>query len=625
MFNHDVIQIVDAYPRNIEKRKQTMKIDPDGEAQSLSTLVRPLGRNARKIAIVAKDDYRRLLAYQQAGYENHPMNGNRPTELRQFIRQMIAQIKQSPPKHMVVVSDDPEFVHLCDEAVEHTDLAVWANSATVPRELTDARYGYQPLEELLPNLKIARIDVRLDLENIFIGLVRRGWRPDLRELIEAIRRATEEFGEVVAVTGYADFDELNRHHGGPRVNWQRELTLAGGESRYVVNQRGKNTADMKIADDIRTLVEHTPVAGGSIDIIGLATMDRDFRHIVDTARSRGKKVVVLGLKGGLSRELEGVASQVRYLDDYLKLPQAGQAGDEGAARGGREDVTLMLRIADGMHRNNWRFVHREWLEKEFGGDAERLRKLLADGWLSPRPGSPVDAQGQARTLEPNLNHTTAHAAHYLARWLPARIAYCLGQRGMQYVDSHFMASGMTRDTTLTRLGVGQTRPAAENWLRAAADAGLVVAEEITHPQNPSKPITTWRLPTAAAAQASQPADVLPAEAQTAEVAPAEAAVPMNRASQAESPVGGGEAAIPPASGQLRQLLTQGLSDGELTRLLFDHFRSVHRDVDGAPKFARVQALLDYVERCKQHEVLLAAVREINPALFDEPQPLALAA
>lgn len=625
MYTHDVIQIVDVYPRSHEGHKQ-MKIDPDAEAQSLSMLVKPLGRDVRKIAIVAKEDERRLLAYQRAGYETHPMNGNRPTELKQFIRHMTAQIRQAKPKHTVVVSDDPDFFYLCEAVASFTELSVWANSATVPQELKEPEYGFRPLEDLLPNLKIARIDVRLDLENIFIGLVKRGWRPDLRELVEAIRRATDEMGEVVAVTGYADFDELNRHHGGPRANWQRELTLAGGESRYVINQRGKNTADMKIADDIRTLVEHTPAAGGSIDIICLATMDRDFRHIVDTARSRGKKVVVLGLKGGLSRELEGVANQVRYLDDYLKLPQAGSPGDEGTARGGRDEVTLMLRIAEGMHRNNWRFVHREWLEKEFGDDnAGRLHKLLTDGWLSPRPGGPVDAQGQARTLEPNPNHTTACAAHYLARWIPARIEYCLGQRGMQYVDSHFIANGMTRDTTLTQLGVGQTRPAAENWLRAAASARLVVAEEITHPQNHSKSITTWRLPAAANAQASQPAEVLSAETQTAEAAPAEVVIPTNWAPPAESPASGGEASPPPASGQLRQLLTQGLSDGELTRLLFDHFRPVHRDVDGAPKFARVQALLDYVERCRQHELLLAAVREINPALFDEPQPLALAA
>jgi hypothetical protein len=153
MYTHDIIQIVDAYPSG---HKQTMNLDPDVEAQSLSMLIKPLGRDARKIAIVAKGDERRLLAYQRAGYEIHPVNGERPTELRQFIRHMITQIKHATPKRIVLVSDDPEFVYLCEAAKPHTEVTVWANSTTVPHELTDSSHGYRPLEELLPDLKLVQ-------------------------------------------------------------------------------------------------------------------------------------------------------------------------------------------------------------------------------------------------------------------------------------------------------------------------------------------------------------------------------------------------------------------------------------------------------------------------------------
>ena len=617
MYTHDVVQIVDVYPRNLDGHKQTMKIDPDGEAQSLSMLIRPLGRDARKIAIVAKDDERRLLAYQRAGYETHPMNGNRPTELRQFIRHMTAQIKQAAPKHTVLVSDDPEFVHLCDAVATITDLSVWANSATVPGELMDPTYGFRPLEELLPNLKIPRIDVRLDLENIFIGLVQRGWRPNLREMIEAIRLVLEDLGEIITITGYADWGELNRHHGGPNANWQRELTLAGGESRYVVNQHGKNTADMKIADDIRTLVEHEHGANGAIDIIGLATMDRDFRHIVDTARGRGKKVVLLALKGGLSRELEGVANEVRYLDAFLKLPPLGSPDGENAKPPQHEDITLMMRIAAFMHRNHWRFVYKDRLEQEFGS-SENLSRLITEGWLAPSPNSPVDAQDQARMLEANRNNTYARAAQHLAHWIPDRLDHCLRQRGMPHVDSNYLANGMTRDATLTQLGVGQTRRAAENWLHAAARAGLVVANEQPHPQAPSKLITTWTLPEQSSARATA-AEETGSATGTAEV------FPVTGAPEVASANGVAEVfvAITPStstrnSSHARQLLTHGLSDAELTQVIFDHFRDVHHEVDGAPKVTRIQALLDFVERRGQHRELLAAIREVNPALVLEP-------
>ena len=60
-------------------------------------------------------------------------------------------------------------------------------------------------------------------------------------------------------------------------------------------------------------------------------------------------------------------------------------------------------------------------------------------------------------------------------------------------------------------------------------------------------------------------------------------------------------------------------------MLFDHFLEVHRNVDGAPKFARIQALLDYVDTRGKHGELLAAIREVNPALVEKPEAHPLAA
>jgi len=588
----DVLQIVDVYPYFHERGRQTMKKNPDDEAQNFSMLVRPFGRHGQKIAILAGDDEQRYLAYRRAGYETISMN-DRDSDLTEFILRMETQIKELPPKHLVLVSDDPDFVHLCNAVESNTQLAVWANSATAPKVLKNPKYGWHPLEELLPDLKVPRIDVRVDFENIFIGLVKeRNWRPNVRELVEGIRMSMQDLGEVVTVTAYGDFDELARCH--PGVNFQRELTLANAESRYVINQHGKNTADMKIADDIRTLVEHDQGSGGAVDIIGLATMDRDFRHIVETAQRRGKKVVVLGLKGRLSRELEGVASETRYLDDHLKMNQSVRLVGKNEVPPASEDVAFMMRVAAWMHHNRWRHVYRDRLEQEFGGEAERLNRLIADTWLVPTTNSPLDGQGQARALEPNPEKPTAIAAHLLARWIPERIAFCLNKRGMPHVDSNYLATGMARDTTLAELGIAQTRDAADNWLRAAMSAGLVVSTNQPHPQTPTKLITTWRLPEEVATPSvGEPAEVVPI--------------------------------VPVASSHLRQLLTHGLSEGDLTRVLFDYFLEVHRNVDGAPKSSRIQALLDFVDTRGKQAELLAAIHEVNPALAEEPETLAKAA
>jgi uncharacterized LabA/DUF88 family protein len=632
-YDYDVVQLVDAVPRQNDIHRHA-KISPDEMAKNLSRLLKPLGPDSYKVAIV--DDDQSYAAYVAAAYETRKIVGDKTTELMHLFQQTIKHPKASPPKQLVLVSEDPQLAAVCQTLLPETKIQIWANSVTAPRELRESHHHFQPLEELITDLKIVQIDVRIDLENIFIGLVNIGWRPNLSELVGAIRRALEKQcgGEVVATTGYADFDELNRHHGGSRKNWQRELTLAGAESRYVVSQHGKNTADMKIASDISTLVEHSSTAG-VIDVIGLATMDRDFRHVVEKVKQRGKRVIIVSLKNGLSRELEAVA-EVCYLDDYLTLPNV----KDSDARPQHEDVTLMMKIAAWMHQHRWRRAYRDQLDQEFGRAAESLGKLMTDGWLVPTPDSPVDRQGRARALEFNPDNPSAQAAYYLARWIPERIHYSL--KRMPYVDTRYLAIGMTGDRTLNGLGIAQSRVAAENWLNAAAKAGIVVANEQPHPQAPAKQITVWTLPTPNSDAANDPV-VVDASDNTvvaASTAVVEDVVATEQVSAASATAGtevpdaavGAEGIqmITPestsvSSSLLRRVLTHGLSDDELTTILFDHFRGVHRKFEGAPKVERIQALLDYVETRKQQDGLLAAIREINPILVAEPEAQLLAA
>jgi hypothetical protein len=70
----------------------------------------------------------------------------------------------------------------------------------------------------------------------------------------------------------------------------------------------------------------------------------------------------------------------------------------------------------------------------------------------------------------------------------------------------------------------------------------------------------------------------------------------------------------------RKLLTNGLDDNDLNSLLLDDFRDVYRKVESnALKVAKIQALLDYVERHKEYAKLETAIREKNPTLFEEPE------
>ena len=68
----DVMQVVDVYPRYHDVRARIMKVNPADEAQSLSLLIKSLGRTSSKVAIVSQDDNERVIAYKRAGYESIP-------------------------------------------------------------------------------------------------------------------------------------------------------------------------------------------------------------------------------------------------------------------------------------------------------------------------------------------------------------------------------------------------------------------------------------------------------------------------------------------------------------------------------------------------------------------------
>src|SRR5215217_1352247 len=185
-YDYDVVQLVDAVHRQDEIHRHPARVSPDEMAKNLSRLLKPLGPDSYKVAIV--DDDRSYAAYVAATYETRKMVGDKTTELMHLFQQTIKHPKASPPKQLVLVTEDPQLVAVCQMLLPETKIHIWANSATAPRELRESHHHFQPLEELITDLKIVQIDVRIDLENIFIGLVKSGWRPNLSELVSAIHR-----------------------------------------------------------------------------------------------------------------------------------------------------------------------------------------------------------------------------------------------------------------------------------------------------------------------------------------------------------------------------------------------------------------------------------------------------
>jgi uncharacterized LabA/DUF88 family protein len=615
----DVILIVDQQERHKKATSHNQKIDPTLEAQGLSTLIKPLGRRSRRIAIVAQEDDKGLMAYQTAGFETIALNGNRPSEIRKFIKQMHNVLDTTPPKHMVLVTTDVEFDALCDHAARshETDLSVWAPSQDVPLELTDQSYGYRALEELLPEIKIARVAIRLDYENLHIGLEQQGWPTAPKMVIDAIKAEVADVGEIGSIVAYADWTQLAKGSG---VDLQRELSLVGVEPRYQLSMRGKNSADMRLADEIRTLLEKSPDAPDAVDVVVLGTRDRDFRPLLETARARGKKIVLVTLKDGLSLELQRIASEVRYLD--ARLQPLGTTSRPNPLTTPSDEAQLAMLIEMWLNKHSWKWVFADKLKAKITAEprgAEQLRRAIASGVLIQSQQTIRHADGhetQADTLMLNPDHHAVQAVRHFIKWAPDRITYCL-QKGLSYVDSAFLAKGMTMDATFCRLNVGQSRDEAEKWLNLGATYGLLIKKTQPHPKTPTRPITTWWPPADYRKPAQTTASVDNIEFQTTPNENPEQTSDKQSPLREETPKL--DAAI--ESSHLRQLITESMSDEEIKTLAFDHIRSVYDQfADSMPKNVKVQLLIEYAERKGLINRLLDWIREFNPVRVEKLMP-----
>lgn len=380
----------------------------------------------------------------------------------------------------------------------HAALTAHPSGALVPGislGSLDLATEYALKQKLAAIFRVAKVDVRLDYENLHIGLKRRGLKITPKALISAIRESVADLGNVVTLVAYADWGQLSR---GAGLDIQRELDKSNVDTRYQRNLHGKNSADMKIADDVRTLIEKDTSAPDAVDVIVLGTGDRDFRPTIETAKQRGKKVVILALRHSISPVLERLA-EVRFLEFEAKLT----SGHRPTSRGPKpwdEHAELIMRVQAWLNRRGWKWARTDQLTEALAFDPAKLDRLqrAIQAQLLVRRSRTVShkggSQGQVETLAPNRGHPLVRAVRHLVEWLPDQITMGLQTTGWSYVDSNALAQAMMKDDVFHRLGVGQTRREAEGWLDLAAAAGIVVKKTQPHRLTPTNIVTTWWLP-----------------------------------------------------------------------------------------------------------------------------------
>ncbi len=198
---------------------------------------------------------------------------------------------------------------------------------------------YQPLESLL-GIQTKNVAVYIDFENIAISLTEQGYTVNLDHLIERFVMQAKAHGQVVKMAAYAPWGQRGSlpplvDSTGREVADEAPSRLMLANIDPVFNLPGKNSADMRIAQDVITNASYADAA----DVYILASGDRDFNQVLNTLVTRSKTVVVWGVHGSTSRQIENNPSiQLEYIEDFTDL-QTHQSWSASSSAVTYEDMT----------------------------------------------------------------------------------------------------------------------------------------------------------------------------------------------------------------------------------------------------------------------------------------------
>jgi uncharacterized LabA/DUF88 family protein len=172
----------------------------------------------------------------------------------------------------------------------------------------------------------------MDWENIYISTVTEyGTKPN----VSAILEKAHEYGRIVSSNAYADWTDSDYRNAPPTLysngispRYISARYFPGGKS----SKRRTNSIDVMLAVECADFLHDHP----QVDTYVLVTGDGDFIPLVSLLRSRGKKVVVIGVSEATSYHL------IESADDFISY--ASLLEEDRAAR--EQDKTPKKEKAD---------------------------------------------------------------------------------------------------------------------------------------------------------------------------------------------------------------------------------------------------------------------------------------
>lgn len=418
-----------------------------------------------------------------------------PDELDERLDTRINELYNSSYNQVIIVSNNRSIARQADtlhRTQQGMIIRLWGTSA-MPAQLRKDYLNFIDIQERL-DLKVKKGVLIVDLENVFISLRKNGYGIPTKALIEILNEFADRQAQIVERLAFADFGALARVHGPEVFEMQRQLEVNHITTRYVVSTAGKSTSDMRIVNELNTLVKKN-----GFDVVVLVSSDQDFRPSIEALQRQRCKVVVLAMQGATSlalRNMEGV--RVEMLESHLPEEFKRKAAPETAAHG--QQLSAQARLAvilnEKMRSQNWQWITRENAIRaliEDGGlggrpDIERLVKESADeGLLSPVQGQ----TGTAFRLE--LKHETVQAALAIIDVLCQRMQYTHKVKQYPSIREGYIIRGLNDDERLKKHEITLSPAAGRAWLDFAVARGILTMELVEDSQKPGMMVNMYKL------------------------------------------------------------------------------------------------------------------------------------
>lgn len=414
-----------------------------------------------------------------------------------------------PVTELILVTVGNELMQL-SRRVKMTRSArtrLWGLDNVLTEDDLDDGAIFQDLGELL-GIESRNVALYIDFENIAISLSQQSFLVNLDRLIAAFVRQARAHGNVTKMAAYAPWG--NRGALPPLIDTAGNDVTAEAQSRLafanidpVYHLPGKNSADVKIANDVLT---HS-TSSGAADVYILATGDRDFNEVVNTLASRGKSVIIWGVHGALSRQLSANPNLlVEYIDDFTNLET--YASRAVAAAAPEEPVETFA-------PSQWSSLIVQFDRLTAGTTARTVKdralldQLLAtNAVLTDQRGEDLIAQAislgilrqvdTSGTLALNDSHPIVDKTRLIRDRVTLRVANTLQTRSWNYVNYGFLLKGLAMDRELERPGLNRDDQWRSHWIDFLVREGLLVRELTPHHLNPEDLVPVIRMPTPAA-------------------------------------------------------------------------------------------------------------------------------